>query len=600
MHGHSRMASYALALTVLAPSAGPPQPPQGQPPRPPAIRTGITMVPVDVRVVGRDGKPILDLKREEFTILEDGVPQSIRHFSSLAFTPDPSAALAEPILRRASGPDIRPQNRRVFLILLARGHHQGPSKYVDALAAFMERRVLPQDQVAMMAWNRATDFTTNHDLLRRTLLRYRNRHDRIETLMSEWFRDLRAVYGSREIPAHIEREIDVVFEEAGAIRARRLAPARGRDDQAIDADARRTADDLRRSQEITEKLAAGAHSVRDLSAEITASTVDFSFEEFMAQVGGSQQDLASLYAGIAYLRHLEGEKHLVLITENGIRLPRLEHEVNLARVASDARVAVDVIQTGGVVGLPRPQFVLTPGGRDIVLAPWPTRNQVFNETFAMQALRAMAETTGGQLFAFTGGDDALKRIDETLRFQYLLGFSPSGDQNGKYRRIAVRVSRPGARVIHRQGYFAADRLVPLDRREFITFSRIQAAAEYGGVIDHLKVALGRPLVTRGDDQTVSIDVTVDISAVKFTPLDGRHAAALDVALFCGDDKQNLVCESRQRVDLNLTDSLREEMLRKGASFAVRAPFKGAPRVLKVIVYDYGADLVGTASAAISR
>src|SRR5687768_10960948 len=94
--------------------------------RPPAtIRTGVTSVPIDVRVVDRNGKPVTDLKQEDFTILEEGVPQQIRHFAVQAFTADPAAALPEPRFRTAASESApAAENRRVFLVLLGRGRHQ--------------------------------------------------------------------------------------------------------------------------------------------------------------------------------------------------------------------------------------------------------------------------------------------------------------------------------------------------------------------------------------------------------------------------------------------------------------------------------------------
>src|SRR5436309_14313523 len=45
------------------------------------IRSQVNMVLVDVRVTDKSGRPITDLKREDFKILEDGAPQSITAFS---------------------------------------------------------------------------------------------------------------------------------------------------------------------------------------------------------------------------------------------------------------------------------------------------------------------------------------------------------------------------------------------------------------------------------------------------------------------------------------------------------------------------------------
>jgi VWFA-related protein len=166
MHG----ARYVLGLLVVAVSVVVAGHAQQQPPT--TIRTGVTSVPIDVRVVDRNDTPVTDLKQEDFTVIEEGVLQQIRHFATQAFTADPAAALPEPRFRTtASAPAPATENRRVFLILIGRGRHQTVSKYVDALTRFLADRVLPQDQVALFVWNRATDFTTNREILVRTLAR---------------------------------------------------------------------------------------------------------------------------------------------------------------------------------------------------------------------------------------------------------------------------------------------------------------------------------------------------------------------------------------------------------------------------------------------
>ena len=56
----------------------------------------------------------------------------------------------------------------------------------------------------------------------------------------------------------------------------------------------------------------------------------------------------------------------------------------------------------------------------------------------------MAADTGG--FLIKGTNDvgsAFRRIDEDMRFHYLLTYSPSNDvMDGKFRTITVKVRRP--------------------------------------------------------------------------------------------------------------------------------------------------------------
>src|SRR5687768_10463837 len=130
----------------------------------PEFRGGTTLIPLEVRVIDSNGMPVTYLNQADFAILEDGVPQSIGHFAAQTFHAEPAAAqLAARPPRAADAFETSSPNRRTFLILLGRGSLQEPSKGVDAMIHLVRNRLLPQDYVAVMAWNRATDFTVDHD-----------------------------------------------------------------------------------------------------------------------------------------------------------------------------------------------------------------------------------------------------------------------------------------------------------------------------------------------------------------------------------------------------------------------------------------------------
>ena len=77
-------------------SGGTAQPAQGEPQRPPAFRTEANFVRVDVYPT-KDGKPILDLKAEDFEVFEDGAPQAVQSFEHILISPaGPQATRAEP------------------------------------------------------------------------------------------------------------------------------------------------------------------------------------------------------------------------------------------------------------------------------------------------------------------------------------------------------------------------------------------------------------------------------------------------------------------------------------------------------------------------
>ena len=118
------------------------------------IRTGINFVRVDVIVTDKEGKPVLDLKPDDFAVAEDGKPQKVDTFSVVKID-----ALADRTGRRApirsdsdeereaARPDVR-----LFVILLDDYHvRRGNDMSVrKPLIDFVQNQLAPADMVALM------------------------------------------------------------------------------------------------------------------------------------------------------------------------------------------------------------------------------------------------------------------------------------------------------------------------------------------------------------------------------------------------------------------------------------------------------------------
>jgi hypothetical protein len=61
-----------------------------------------------------------------------------------------------------------------------------------------------------------------------------------------------------------------------------------------------------------------------------------------------------------------------------------------------------------------------------------------------------------------------------------------------------------------------------------------------------------------------------------------------------DAKERILCESRHKVDLKLKDDTYQRYMREGIPFDVTMRAAQTPRCVKVTVYDYAPDLLGSA------
>jgi VWFA-related protein len=551
----------ALGLLVAAPAATPQQ-------TPPVFRTGTILVPIDVRVLDKKGKPVTDLTAADFTVTEDNVRQEIRHFSTQSLVAEePPAPGTRPTARKVLAADVPPQNQRTFLIVLGRGRLQAPAKGVDGVIHLVRDRLLPQDRVAVLAYNRATDFTTDHDQVLQVLERFKQGHEMVEADLRLMMSGLAAVYGSKDIPPELQGEIDAIFHGPNTPAVRSVMPATIAD---ATAQATRDATDALQRRDTVGARAPGA-SVPDTNSLADLLGSDVSFDQYVEDAAQTMQQLSTLYAGIAYLRHIEGEKHLIFVSEHGLFLPRAEDDKSLASVASDARVTLDVIYSGGVRMTSGPNWAAATGER-------------------------IAELTGGYFSGFSMADKAIDQIDRETRFSYLLGYYPANAAwDGKYRRINVKVNRGGLTVEFRHGYFAQADVAPIDLKETRTYSRIAAAGGYGPAIRdiglHVQATAAKSAAGKRE---VQVNVIIDAARLALEVIGDRHVGALDISIFCGNASGTVVGESWQKLDLKLLEPTYQRFLADGVHHSVRIPVKNAADYVKVVVYDYGADLLGTA------
>ncbi|MDD5542705.1 MAG: VWA domain-containing protein [Acidobacteriia bacterium] len=572
---------------------------RAQEPGPPGtIRVQVTLVPVNVRVTDQNGKPVLDLGKSDFTIFENRVPQEIRHFSVERFTTQTPTPNQKVMLRRISPFELAPQSSRTFLILLGSGRIQRPFKSVDSIIQFVKDSLLPQDQVAVFAYNRATDFTTDRAKVVEVLERYKKYSEKIEAGLELRFSGLAAIYGSHDLPKSSQSDIDKIFLAPGALASRQVPRGRITDSGQIQQD----------TQQVTNALI--NPSTTSPFDQVAANGItDLPFEEYVSTAAMTHLDLQNIYTAIEYLRYVEGEKHLLFFSENGLFLPRLENDKSIAAMANDARVVIDTFQTGGVysasgIQSTAPPFSAENSGRALggprMNMPPVQRPQNFNQgsfsrTFALTSLRNVAFMTGGMASIHSDISNALNQVNETSMGEYLLGYYPKNTNfNGAYRQIFVRVNRPGLKVSFRRGYYARDQLVPFDREAFLTYSRIAAAGAYRGEVNDIRFkATAHQNTSSPEKPEIQIDLNINPNAVPFQTSNDLHHGKLSITTFYGDSKGRYLGDSWETLEMNLKEDTYARVMKEGIPFTFRIPMQAPDESIKVVLYNYEIDKVGS-------
>jgi VWFA-related protein len=145
----------AVALAALVQPSAQSQQTQPPPQQPPTIRTGINYVRVDAIVTDKDGKPVLDMTKDDFGVSEDGKPQTIDSFSVVKVDVNETVESGPPRSIRSDFDEERESARpdvRLFVILLDDYHvRRGNDLAVKKpLIDFIQNQLAPADMVAIM------------------------------------------------------------------------------------------------------------------------------------------------------------------------------------------------------------------------------------------------------------------------------------------------------------------------------------------------------------------------------------------------------------------------------------------------------------------
>jgi VWFA-related protein len=501
-----RLRAFSASAAQAAPQQASPQTPVDQPPV--TFRVEVNYVEVDAFITDAQGKVVTDLTEADFEVLEDGKSQKISSFSLVNI---PIERAERPLFAgKPVEPDVQTNEHlegRIYLLVLDDIHTDftRTPRVKAAARRFIEQNFGTNDLAAVVYTGRSDasqDFTNNPRLLIQAIDKFNGRKLRSATIQR--------IEGARVNPdtGQLEPGDDIEQMDRG-FRARQVM-----------------------------------NNIRRLA-------------EFMAGVRGRRKAMLLIGEGIDYdIYQATGvlgstASSVLLDTQDAIASAT---RGNVSVYAIDPRGlqagSEELIAVSGTVGDANLQSLLS------------------EMRLSQDSLRVLASSTGG--FAALNRNDmdgAFDRIVAENSSYYVFGYYSTNERrDGRFRKIEVRVKRPGLRVRSRNGYYEARGRRPN-----------QTPASSSKVTPALTEAIGSPLPVSGvpirvfaapykgtaPDAAVAYVVEVDVNNFAFVEKDGVFSETIEVVNTSTDSKGKVFPGERQFVNLNLKPDTLDRAKRRG-------------------------------------
>ncbi len=200
------------------------------------------------------------------------------------------------------------------------------------------------------------------------------------------------------------------------------------------------------------------------------------------------------------------------------------------------------------------QIASLPDDPSVGLGPESLREEL---RLSQDSLRVIADETGG--FAAVNSNDFKKAFDRIVTENssyYVLGYYPSNDRrDGKFRKIDVKVNRPGVEVRFRKGYVAPSGKAPARRpveHEAITSPEVREALESPVPMSGFTLStFAAPF--KGTAPNASVLVTMQGSGgdLKFAESSGRFSDIVEVSVIAIDHDGKIRGGDQQKLNMTL-------------------------------------------------
>src|SRR5215213_3416340 len=469
------------------------------------VKVKANLVNIDVIVKDKKGKYISDLKAEDFTILENGVPQKIQYFDAPLSRTETKTVAAPGAPQTATAPPSSAPRNYVSLVIDSQNTDITNLKQVrEGTLKYIREQISEDDTVALLSVTNGLQ------------------------MLQPFTQD--------------KSKLITALENAGV-----NASAKGFEQKDIAAN-------ISSRQELL--IAAGSTPVSAISSPgagseaaklMIAARVLQQFVRLRTALGLQQSRpvLAALAAISEGLRSIPGKKTLVLFSQGFVTPAVLDWQVqSTIDIANRANVAIYIIDSAGLRAGAPASGSLVPASPLAGVSAITNQEQrirgvggetVFDnvrqegQSREYDILYRISGDTGGKFLK--GNNDiglGLERINQEIQARYTIAYRSTNQTfDGTFRKVKIEVRRPDVQIMSRSGYYAIAPeeivlLSPADKKLLAGF----AAAEANPGLP-LFVSLSQ-FRTREGLYTVPLAIEVPPSAVKFERKGDKHSMQLEV------------------------------------------------------------------------
>lgn len=567
MRGHpfARPGAWCAASVLGLCASAAAQSPQASPEA--VFPSGVEQVTVDVLVLDKHGQPVEGLKREDFTVKEDGKPQSIASFDAVVV---PESVPSAKLTRISTNTLPKPAVERTFVIVFddANITQYSTDRARRALTQFINEGLRPGDDVMIVPTTGGAWWTGRLPEGRESLLAYVGKlsgNYRPETGPDKiWDHEAMAIWLGRDpkMLAYVARRY---FEN-------NLIP----ESYPTDADVRKDLD-VSPGLALIRSRAQAVYRAAVLRLRLTLDTI--------SRVAES-------------LAPIRGRKNLMLVSEGFIMdssQPEFREVVQASRRANAAIHFLDVRSAEGNLGAPGMPGGNAESGRDVEEQD-ATTLLAFSQ-LSSEGSRSVAIDTGGSIVPPTGGlGDAMRKIADQARAYYLIGFNSNNPKrDGSYRKLSVEVARQDVDVRARRGYYAPkdgevrkpdpDKLDP----------KVRAGLDAPVTADGLPLRLTSYVSGAPGDKTsaVLLAAEVDVAGLGLKPQAGSVSASFETYVVVHGRDTGRIEKQEKLVELSVPEQYWPQVLHAGVAFRRELALPAGEYQARLLVRDKASGRLGT-------